>query len=178
VTDLEALQRAVVGLSQQQQRRYYGKYRGIVTDNNDPGKRGRIRATVPELFGEAQAGWAIPCVAYAPNGHGFLALPETGDTVWVEFEGGDPSYPVWTGCWWPEDGAPAIDSAKVKIFETMAGNRIRLDDSDGAERVTIEDKGGASIVLDKSGITLKKGSMKIVVGDSQVAINDDALVVM
>jgi uncharacterized protein involved in type VI secretion and phage assembly len=178
VTDLEALHRAVVGLSQQQQRRYYGKFRGIVTDNDDPGKRGRIRAKVPELFGDVETGWALACVAYAPKGHGFLALPETADTVWIEFEGGDPSYPVWSGCWWPETGAPTIDSPHVKIFETAAGNRIRLDDSEGAERVTIEDKNGSSIVIDQSGITITKGSMKIVLADAQVSINDDALVVM
>lgn len=178
MTDIEALQRAVVGLSQQQQRRYYGKYRGIVMDNEDPSKRGRIRAKVPELFGDRKTGWAVACVAYAPKGHGFLALPEKDDTVWIEFEGGDPSYPVWTGCWWPENGAPKIASAKVKIFETKAGNRIRLDDSAGAERITVEDKGGASIVLDKSGITLKKGSMKIVVAAAKVSINGNALVVM
>jgi uncharacterized protein involved in type VI secretion and phage assembly len=179
MADQEALQRAVVELTQRQQRRYYGKFRGIVTDNNDPDKQGRIRAKVPELFGTDETGWAIPCVPFAGDDHGLLALPETDSNVWIEFEAGDPSRPIFAGCWWPQSKMPqAVASPSVKVFHTKAGNKITLDDSSGSEKVTLEDKNGATITLDQQGILLKKGGQSVKVTDSQVAINDSALTVM
>jgi uncharacterized protein involved in type VI secretion and phage assembly len=65
---------------------YFGKYRGVVTDNADPNLRGRIKVRVPAVLGDAQA-WALPCVPYAGDKVGFFFLPEPGTAVWVEFEG-------------------------------------------------------------------------------------------
>lgn len=174
----DALHHTVLKLAQEHQRRYYGKFRGVVTDNNDPDKQGRIRAKVPELFGNEQSGWAMPCVPYAPSGHGMLLLPEKDTNVWIEFEAGDPSRPIWAGCWWPSDKAASIASPSVKIFETAAGNRFVLDDTSGSETVSLEDKNGATVTLAQEGITLKKGGMKIQVSEQQVAINDSALTIM
>ena len=174
----DALNKAVLHIAQEQQRRYYGKFRGIVTDNNDPDKQGRIRAKVPELFGDEQIGWAMPCVPYAPPGHGMLVLPEADSNVWIEFEGGDPSRPIWAGCWWPVDKAASISSPAVKILETAAGNRITLDDTSGSESISLQDKNGATVTLNQQGIELKKGGMSVQVSDSQVAINGTSLTVM
>lgn len=174
---MEALQEAVVRLAKDQQRRYYGKFRGIVTDNNDPDQQGRIQAKVPELFGDEVMGWAMACVPFAPPDHGFLALPEVDSNVWIEFEGGDPSRPIWTGCWWPQGKAPSISSPAMKIYETAAGNRITLDDTSGSESVSIQDKNGATITLNQQGIELKKGSMSVKVADAQVSINGSSLTV-
>jgi uncharacterized protein involved in type VI secretion and phage assembly len=174
----DALHKAVLHLAKEQQRRYYGKFRGIVTDNNDPHKQGRIRAKVPELFGNEQTGWAMPCVPYAPPGHGMLVLPEADSNVWVEFESGDPSRPIWAGCWWPIDKAASISSPSMKIFETAAGNRITLDDTSGSESISLQDKNGATVTLNQQGIELKKGGMSVQVSDSQVAINGTSLTVM
>ena len=75
---------------------FYGKYRGIVTDNDDPGKLGRLRARVPAVLGDAETGWAMPCVTVVDC----LPLPAVGSGVWIEFEGGDPSRPIWCGSLW------------------------------------------------------------------------------
>jgi uncharacterized protein involved in type VI secretion and phage assembly len=174
----DAIQGALLRVATELHRRYYGKFRGIVTDNNDPDQQGRIRAKVPELFGDEPTGWAMACVPFAPPQKGFLALPETDSNVWIEFEAGDPSRPIWSGCWWPQNQGPSLASPKVKIFETAAGNKITLDDSDGSETVSIEDKNGASITLNQQGIALTKGGMKVQVTDSQVSVNDGALTVM
>ena len=174
----DTLHKAVLHLAKEQQRRYYGKFRGIVTDNNDPDKQGRIRAKVPELFGDEQTGWAMPCLPYAAHGHGMLMLPEADSNVWIEFEGGDPSRPIWAGCWWPVDKAASISSPSMKTFETAAGNRITLDDTSGNESISLQDKNGATVTLNQQGIELKKGGMSVQVSESQVAINGTSLTVM
>lgn len=177
-TTIETLQEAVLQLAKEHHRRYYGKFRGIVTDNNDPDQQGRVRVKVPELFGDDPIGWAMACVPFAPPDHGFLALPEIDSNVWIEFEAGDPSRPIWSGCWWPQGKAPAISSPAVKIYETAAGHRVALDDTSGSESVLIRDKNGATVTLNQQGIELKKSGMSVKLTDSQVSINDTALTVM
>src|SRR6185503_16349991 len=80
--------------------RFYGKYRGFVQDVSDPETRGRITATVPEVLGEEVSGWALPVSPFAGANHGVVLLPEVGNGVWIEFEAGDPSRPLWIGGWW------------------------------------------------------------------------------
>ena len=78
---------------------YLGKYRGIVSDNKDPFFIGRVRAKVKDL-GDEEFGWAMACTPFAGKGAGFFAIPDVGVGVWIEFEHGDPEYPIWSGCWW------------------------------------------------------------------------------
>src|SRR4030065_133093 len=85
---------------------FFGKYRGEVVDNDDPTLRGRIKVLVPAVLGTLEA-WAMPCVPYAGQGSGLYTLPKPGTQVWVEFEGGDPAYPIWSGCFWLDVGVPA-----------------------------------------------------------------------
>jgi hypothetical protein len=85
---------------------FYGKFRGKVTDNRDPLRQARLSVLVPDVLGETPS-WALPCVPFAGPGSGFLALPPVGANIWVEFEGGDPDYPIWSGCFWgPRDALP------------------------------------------------------------------------
>ncbi len=84
---------------------FFGKYRGIVTDHNDPTGRGRLEVRVPAVMGEEPV-WAMPRVPYAGNNMGLYAMPEPGTGIWVEFEAGDPSYPIWVGCFWADGEVP------------------------------------------------------------------------
>jgi type VI secretion system secreted protein VgrG len=87
-----------------QNNKHYGKYRGIVTDSQDPENLSRIRAIVPEVFGkDLENGWALPCVPCAGTDSGIYMVPESGDSVWIEFEAGDVSRPMWSGCWWGQN---------------------------------------------------------------------------
>ncbi len=83
--------------------RFYGKYRAFVRDNNDPERLGRCRLEVPAVLGvgeENWSDWAWPCFPYGGNDDvGMFLVPEEGASVWAEFEGGDPQYPIWTGVW-------------------------------------------------------------------------------
>jgi hypothetical protein len=85
-------------------RGFYGKYRGVVHDNADPEHRGRIQAIVPRLLGpQTPTGWALPAAPYAGPDQGLFTVPDKGAAVWVEFEEGDLSSPIWSGGFW---GAP------------------------------------------------------------------------
>jgi uncharacterized protein involved in type VI secretion and phage assembly len=154
--------------------RFYGKYRGTVTDVDADALR--IKAKVPAVLGDTKTGWCMPCVPYAGNGVGFAFLPEEGAGVWIEFEGGDVSYPVWAGCYWRAGEAPPDATPKVKTIVTSATHKILLDDEEGS--ITIQDNNENKITMNSDGITLERGSSKIVVGDSEVNVNDGALEVM
>jgi type VI secretion system secreted protein VgrG len=100
--------------------RYFGKYRGYVHDVSDPESRGRIRAIVPRLLGEATpTGWAMPSAPYAGPDQGLFTVPDIGTGVWMEFEEGDLSKPIWSGLWW---GAPA--DADVGTPDSTARERV------------------------------------------------------
>src|SRR6478735_6616877 len=79
--------------------RHFGKYRGLVTDNDDTTKRGRVKVKVPAVLHDLEV-WAVPCLPYTGKNVGSYLIPEPNAGVWVEFEGGDPSYPIWTGGYW------------------------------------------------------------------------------
>lgn len=94
--------------------RFFGNYRGVVFDNNDPDKQGRIRVTVPQLFASTPTGWAWP-----KNVSGVVVSPPPiGQGVWVEFEGGDSSFPIWTGTF----GKNVTESSNISIAPLDKGN--------------------------------------------------------
>lgn len=155
---------------------FYGKYRGLVTDNEDPNSLGRLKARVPEVLGDVPTGWALPSAPYAGDGIGLFAVPPAGSGVWIEFEAGDVSRPIWSGCWWGDSQVPDQVPPTVVVFKTPTGHTITLDD-DGAT-IEITDAGGARILMDSSGIELSKGGQTIALTQSSVTVNGGALEVM
>jgi uncharacterized protein involved in type VI secretion and phage assembly len=154
--------------------RFYGKYRGTVTQIDEDTLR--IKAKVPEVLRDQETGWCVPCVPYAGDGVGFAFLPEEGSGVWIEFEGGDVSFPIWVGCYWRSDEKPDDAAPAVKTIVTSSGHKLLLDD-DGST-ITISDENENEVTLDSDGITLVRGGKKIVVSESEVSVNDGALEVM
>jgi uncharacterized protein involved in type VI secretion and phage assembly len=138
-------------------REFFGKYRGTVVDNVDPMKRGRVRVQAPAVLGSV-AVWAMPCVPYAGPQLGFYAIPENGTGVWIEFEAGDASYPIWTGCFWNRDDIDQADAdPKIKFFKTKKAT-LRIDDSNG--EIIIENDSGSQIKLTSNEILHKSSSVK------------------
>ena len=159
---------------------FFGKYRGVVTDNNDPEALGRIRATVSDIFGDNPCGWALPCAPFGGDQAGFFALPSVGAGVWIEFEHGDPDYPIWSGCWRgaSTEAPQELQSAAYKkvILQTAGGHRIMLDDTPGSGGITFETSGGQTIKLSSNGIELDNGNGATVkLSGPTVKINDQAL---
>src|SRR4051794_35412602 len=100
---------------------HYGKYRGTVTDNQDPKNLGRLKAKVPEVLNEVETGWALPAFPYSGDGEGSYAVPPTGAGVWIEFEAGEVSKPIWSGAWFgdsqlPKDNSGTAATPDIKIL--------------------------------------------------------------
>lgn len=126
------------------QERFFGKYRGKVKSNVDSAGRARLEVSVPNVMG-AQPIWALPCIPYCGDGEGFYALPPNGANVWIEFEGGDTNFPIWTGCFWGAGEVDAGDKAPAVKFLRTAAAVIRIDDDAGT--VTIETGDGSKLVI-------------------------------
>src|ERR1700726_1147187 len=97
--------------------RFYGKYRGTVTQV-DAKQIPRLKAKVPAVLGNQETGWCMPCVPYAGDQARIAFMPEVDAGVWIEFEGGDVSYPIWTGCYWHDGELPSRVTPEVKVIKT------------------------------------------------------------
>ena len=159
--------------------KFFGKYRGKVENNVDPMQLGRIQISVPAVLVDGRMSWAMPCVPYAGSGVGFFAIPPVGANIWVEFEGGDPDYPIWSGCFWGVGEVPALPAiAEMKVLKTDMGT-ITLNDLPGAGGITIETTTGMKIVISAIGIEINNGqggSIKFT--GPQVSVNEGALEVI
>lgn len=148
--------------------RFYGKYRGLVVDADDPEKLGRITAQVPEILGEQTSPWALPAVPFAGPGHGFVFLPEKGDGVWIEFEAGDPSRPIWTGCWWGKNELPDPGAPKVRAIVTTLGHQLVMDDD--AQEILLHHASGPEMKMSGSAITLTIGQAELSMTSSDITL--------
>ena len=118
--------------------RVFGKYRGTVTGNADPLQLGRLLVRCPAVLGDGELNWAMPCVPYAGPGVGLFFLPPRGANVWVEFEGGDPNYPIWSGCFWGAGEVPVKPAvADTKVLKTD-GVTLTINTLPGVGGFTIE----------------------------------------
>ncbi len=136
---------------------YYGKYRGKVVNNVDPLQQGRVQISCPAVLGDGQMSWAMPCAPYAGPGVGFFMVPPVDANVWVEFEGGDPDYPIVGGCFWGVGEVPAAPAvAEMKVIKTDAAT-ITLNDLPGLGGVTIETTAGMKITMTMMGIQIDDG---------------------
>lgn len=165
--------------------RYYGKYRGMVLNNIDPMQQGRLQVQVPDVAGLAPASWAMPCVPIAGLQNGMVALPVIGSGVWIEFEQGNPEFPIWVGCFWGSaaeipalalatpPGLPAI------TFQTPLQNGLSISDLPGPTGgIMLKSATGATLIVNDTGIYIQngKGASITLLGPS-VTINNGALMV-
>jgi hypothetical protein len=161
---------------------FYGKYRGKVEQNVDPLQLGRLQVSVPAVLGSGRMSWAMPCVPYAGSQVGLFALPPLGANLWVEFEGGDPDSPIWSGCFWGPGELPLPALAQIKFLRTEGVN-LTLSDLPGAGGLTIEV--GPPVVptpltisLTASGIELSNAASSVTLSPVSVSLNNGALEVL
>ena len=152
----------------------YGKYRGIVTDNKDPQKRGRLKLLIPSVLADQESDWALPCLPYGGAAQqGMFMVPDIDAQVWVEFEEGDIDRPIWVGTFWqqtsdvPEDAAK--DEPTTRLFQTTSGHILQFDDEAGEEKFRLFHPADAEMLIDKNGtISLTDAS------GATVTLNADA----
>ncbi len=159
--------------------RFYGKYRGLVTDNQDPQSLGRIRAKVPEVLEDVDTGWALPALPYSGDGVGFYTVPAVGAGVWIEFESGDVSRPIWAGCWWgdgqlPKDETGSSTTPLRKIIRTAEGLLLSLDD--GGKTIALSDANGSNLIKFEvqQGQIKMQAATKVVVEAPQIELVQSA----
>lgn len=156
--------------------RFYGKYRGQVVNNLDPMFQGRLQVSCPAVLGDGQLSWAMPCVPYAGSGVGTVFTPPTGAYLWVEFEGGDPNYPIWAGCFWGLGERPTEAVLPTTHLIKTDGVLIKIDATPGVGGVTIETSSPAvaipaKIVLSSSGIEISMSAASVMLDPVTVKIN-------
>ena len=165
-------------------KRFYGKYRGIVSDNSDKMFLGRVKAKVPDVFGTKESGWAYPCAPFGGDGAGMFVVPKKGAGVWIEFEQGNPEKPIWSGVWWgatpqvPTDVFTPVPWKKLMI-KTEGGTTFILDDTPITGGITLKTASGQVLKMTATGIELTfspKSTIKL--GPKGVSVNDGALEVI
>lgn len=163
--------------------KYYGKYRATVFNNIDPEQRGRIQAIVPDVSGLVPTSWAMPCVPIAGKQSGVYVVPQIGSGVWMEFEQGDPDYPIWTGCFWgiaaevPALALAGIPASPSIVLQTGLQNSIVISDLPGPTGgIMLKSPTGASIIVNDTGIYIQngKGASLTMIGPA-VNINNGAI---
>ena len=150
-------------------KQFFGKYRGKVVNNIDPMQLGRLQVSVPVVLGDAVLSWAMPCVPFAGPLVGCVTLPPIGANIWVEFEGGNPDKPIWTGCFWGVGEVPIEALPNVHVFKTPAVT-VTVDPL-GVKVV----HGTATFELSATGITIANGAAEITLLPPTVSINKGAL---
>jgi uncharacterized protein involved in type VI secretion and phage assembly len=166
--------------------KYFGKYRGTVLQNIDPEQRARIQVMVPDVGGLLPSSWAMPCVPIAGKAMGTFMVPQIGAGVWVEFEQGDPEYPIWTGGFWglaaevPALALAGNPASPSMVFQTGLQNTLSISDLPGPTGgIMLKSTTGAMIVVNDIGITISNGKgATIVLAGPAVTINNGALVIV
>jgi hypothetical protein len=152
---------------------FFGKYRGTVENNEDPKKMARLQVSVPTVLGDGRLSWAMPCVPYAGPNQGIFMMPEVGAHIWVEFEGGDPDYPIWSGCFWGSGEIPdGSADATLKMIKTDTVTITLNDGTDITGGISIETDRGFKIAMNSGGIEITNGSASVKLIDSEVQVNN------
>jgi cytoskeletal protein CcmA (bactofilin family) len=158
--------------------RYFGKYKGKVLSTEDLTVSGKLLCEVPALP-DMLLNWAVPCVPYAGIEQGFFALPEEGADIWVEFEQGNPDYPIWSGGFWEpgeEPVMPELDPEAPELINVLRSkfSALVLDDTPGEGGLRLSTGGEVatvpiSVSMNESGFSIRLGELSLTM-DPEVGI--------
>jgi uncharacterized protein involved in type VI secretion and phage assembly len=166
------------------EKRYYGKYRATVLNNQDPMVQARLMLQVPDVLGDVPTTWALPCLPAVGKQMGVFALPALGSTVWAEFEQGDPDYPIWVGGYWgsavevPPLAVAAPPGLQNILLQTTGQNSLWITDTPGPTGGIVLKSGASMLIVNDTGIYLTNGTATITLIANTVAVNQTALTVM
>ena len=176
-----SIEKQLVKLTELINSRFYGKYVGIVKTIGSEENLSYIKVSVPEIYGDLESPWAKPCVPFGGMKFGFFMLPNTEDLVWVEFEAGDISRPIWTGFLWARNELPELAGGLKRIIHTPSGNTLLFDDQNEELKLickdititltqeSVEINAGSTITMNSSSVDIESGS-KITINSSGVDV--------
>jgi uncharacterized protein involved in type VI secretion and phage assembly len=165
--------------------KFLGKFRGMVINNIDPQQIGRVMVMVPDVSNVIPSTWAMPSLPLAGIQMGMQVIPPIGAGVWVEFEQGNPDYPIWSGCWWgsaaevPPLALAGLPGSPNILLQTTGQNTLMISDLPGPTGgIMIKSTTGAMLLINDIGITISngKGATIAMVGPT-VTINQGAMVI-
>ena len=178
-------------------KKFYGKYRGTVMNNIDPMQMGRIQAIVPDVLGPIPTSFAMPCVPITGKQMGTFMLPQIGSGVWIEFEQGNPDYPIWTGGYWglaaelPLAALAGNPASPSLILQSALQNGVIISDLPPSPPppvmppvpttggIILRSTTGASIVVNDAGIFISNGKGAIIsMMGPNILVNNGALTII
>ncbi len=165
--------------------KFFGKYRGMVLNNLDPQQMGRLLVQVPDVEGLLPSSWAMPCFPFTGRQMGAYMIPQIGSGVWVEFEQGDPDYPIWSGSWYGSAAdVPALalagnPASPNVVLQTGLQNALVISDLPGPTGgIMLKSTTGATIIVNDTGIYIQNGKgASLIMAGPTVTINNGALVI-
>ncbi len=147
---------------------FFGKYRGVVLNNIDPMQIGRLQASVPDVS-VIPSTWAMPCVPWAGIATGVFTVPPIGAGVWIEYERGDPDYPIWVGGYWGTAAEVPVMARAVPpglagfTIQTTLKNGLTVSDTPGPTGgILMQTTTGAMISVSDIGIIISNGKGAII----------------
>jgi hypothetical protein len=169
-------------------RKFWGKYKGVVVQNIDPELRGRVMCLVPAVLGPVPSSWCEACSPLAgPTGlpMGAYFVPPIGAAVWIEFEGGEPAHPIFVGCRFGTGDVPPLALAGIPVspnicLQTIGQNALVISDLPGPTGgIMLKSATGATLIVNDTGIYIQngKGAMLTMVGPV-IDMNSGALTVL
>ena len=122
---------------------------------------------MPAVLGDGRLSWAMPCVPLAGIQTGIYAVPTIGSHVWVEFEAGDPDYPIYAGGFWgrarrPHWRWPVYLLRPSIVLQTNGQNAIAISDMPGVGGILLKSASGATITINETGIIISNGQGAII----------------
>jgi uncharacterized protein involved in type VI secretion and phage assembly len=166
--------------------KYYGKYRGTVIQNIDPMQTGRIQVMVPDVSGLLPSSWAMPCFPFVGKQMGAYWIPQIGATVWIEFEQGNPDYPIWVGGFYglaaevPALALAGNPASPSIVLQTGLQNCLVISDLPGPTGgIMLKSTTGATLIVNDTGIYIQNGKgASIVMTGPTTNVNTGALTVI
>lgn len=141
--------------------KYYSSYRGYVVDNEDEDNLGRLQVKIPSVtHNKIHPVWAYPKNQWGGKDYGMQLLPLKGEIVWIEFEHGDPRFPIWNFAHRATGEKPIeFISSKIYGFKTPKGQLVLIDDRDGVEKIVI--RSNKHIVIEGETVVLESDKLFI-----------------
>lgn len=143
----------------------YGVLIGVVTNNKDPEKLGRVKVKLQLRDSQDETDWTRIATLMTGKEMGSFFLPEVGDEVLVAFNDGDVRKPFVIGALWNTVDIPPLNNEdgknNLRKIKSRNGNELIFNDESGKESITIQTKAGQVVCLedDSSGkITIKDKS--------------------